>query len=773
VATTRGRHRRGRRGSGARGDGGARGPDAAADGSEETESPAPGHQAGAQGDRQEVPGAGGRVAVASNRLPFTLHRGRRGLERTPSPGGLVSALEPVLRARGGTWVGWPGLALDEDEELPPGDEPYRVAPVSLSENEVQRYYHGFANRTLWPLLHSMPGVARFDRVSYQSYERVNRRFARVMVRELEGTELVWIHDYHLMLAPLGIRDRVRDARLAYFLHIPFPPYDIFRLLPWDRELLRGLLACDLIGFHVPGYAHNFLDCVERRLGSRVDRRSMLVEHGDRVVRVGAFPLGIEYALFDERARKAPPQRTGEQRVVLGVDRLDYTKGILERIHAFERLLELHPEHRERVVLLQVAVPSRSQVTEYRNLKREIDELVGQVNGRFATATWSPIRYLYRSIPQDRLAGIFRDADVALVTPLRDGMNLVAKEYVASQVSDPGVLVLSSLAGAAETMREALLVNPLDLDGTAAAIHRALTMGETERRSRMAALRKRERRDDVHAWVRSFLQAAQDSTTAITPISAGDFEAWLGPYLNRPQLALFLDYDGTLTDLVEHPSKATMDDEMRQVVMDCAARDDTDVAIISGRALEDVRSLVGMPHLTYAGNHGLQISGPGMDDFAHEDLVHYRERTDELAQSLEEVAVDGAWTEAKGPTLTYHYRETPEARRPALISQARSIITAAGFQARDAHCAIEARPPIGWDKGRAVLQILRTRYGVNWSEQVRVIYVGDDHTDEDAFRFLAGLAATFRVGSADTMTAATRRLPDVASVRRLLRWLAER
>jgi len=716
----------------------------------------------------------GPIVIASNRLPFTLQRTANGLERHPSSGGLVSALEPVLRKRGGTWVGWPGMGLEEGEEIDGGDEHYRVAPVKLGEADVTRYLHGFSNRTLWPLFHSLSLLARFERKDFERYEKVNALFAEAIVPEARHDELIWIHDYHLMLAPSQIRETLPDARLAFFLHIPFPPYDIFRLLPWDRELLRGLLACDLIGFHVPNYAQNFLDCVERRLGSRVDRRSMVVEHGDRAVQVGSFPIGIDFHDFEERAHQAPAQpETARERVVLGIDRLDYTKGIPERIRSFERLLELHPEYREHAVLLQLTVPSRSQVAEYRDLKREIDGLVGELNGRFATASWSPIRYLYRSISPERLAALYRDADVALVTPLRDGMNLVAKEFVASQVSDPGVLVLSRLAGAAETMREALLVNPYDVDGTAQAIHRALSMDEPERRSRMDALRKRESRDDVHAWVRAFLAKAAAGRATPKPLSGEDFEAWVGPYMTRPKLTLFLDYDGTLAPLVQHPSEAFMDDAMRGALEGCAARDDTEVAIVSGRALDDVRAMVGNPDLTYAGNHGLEISGHLIEDFGHEDLVHYQGRTDALAEALSEVAVDGAWTEAKGPTLTYHYRKVPPKLWPSLAERARAIISAAGFQARDAHAAIEARPPIGWDKGRAVLHILRECHGPAWSNETRVIYVGDDETDEDAFRFLAGLAMTFRVGAADTLTSASRRLPSVEGVRALLEWLAAR
>jgi trehalose 6-phosphate synthase/phosphatase len=714
------------------------------------------------------------VVVASNRLPFTFVRSPKGLERRPSPGGLVSALEPVLRKRGGTWVGWPGIELRRGETLSTRGVPYSIRPVRLSEQDVQRYYHGFANRTLWPLMHALAARARFDARDFQQYADVNLRFAEQTVDAAKGAGLVWVHDYQLMLTPPQIRLSLPETALAFFLHIPFPPFDIFRLLPWDREILRALLACDLIGFHVPGYVQNFLDCAERSLGARVDREAGLVEYGDRTTRVGAFPLGIEFDLFESQARAAPPStRTASDRVVLGVDRLDYTKGIPERIQSFERLLELHPEHREEVTLTQLAVPSRSQVTEYRELKREIDELVGRVNGRFATADWSPIRYLYRTLSQQRLCALYRDADVALVTPLRDGMNLVAKEFVACQVDDPGVLVLSRLAGAADTMREALLVNPYDVDGTAEALHRALTMEEAERRSRMAALRRREKRDDLDTWVHSFLEASRVESAPLAPLADADFSRWLDDFLKAYRLALFVDYDGTLCPLQDHPSKARLSPRMRKALESCAARRDTDVAVVSGRSLRDVTATVENADLTYAGNHGLEIAGPGIDHFVHEDLPHYRRRAEQLARDLEACNTEGAWTEAKGPTLTFHYRAVPENRRTKLVEEVRHIVTQHGYQARDAHCAVEARPPIGWDKGHAVLHVLRARYGPAWSEEVRVIYVGDDQTDEDAFRLLAGLAATFRVGSADAPTAASRRLPDVGAVQALLEWLGTR
>jgi trehalose 6-phosphate synthase/phosphatase len=718
------------------------------------------------------------VLIVSNRLPFTAHRGHDGLELRPSSGGLVSALEPVLRKRGGTWVGWPGITLKRGDVLPEleqsGDGSYRIAPILLSETEINRYYHGFSNRTLWPLFHSLHERAVFDRRDWEAYRRVNERFASVAASHAGDVDLVWVQDYHLLLAPLELRRTLGGRRIGFFLHVPFPPFDVFRLLPWDRELLRGLLASDLIGFHIPGYAQNFLECVERRLGARVDRRTMRVEWGDRTIQVGAFPIGIDFDAFDHEARAAAPSpEVHGERIVLGVDRLDYTKGIPERFLAFERLLELHPGHREKVVLLQLAVPSRSQVSEYRALKREIDELVGRINGRFATASWSPIRYLHRSLPQERLAALYRDADVALVTPLRDGMNLVAKEYAACQVAEPGVLVISKLAGASETMREALTVNPYSLDETAEAIHRALTMEEDERASRMASLRRRERRYNVERWVNSFLEAAVRESEALAIPLDQDFEAWLAPYLARYRLAVFLDYDGTLTPIVDHPSDAVLPALAREGLAACARRADTDVSLVSGRSLEDVRKLVGRDDVTYATNHGLEIEGPGIEPFLHEDLPHYRGRLPELTRVLTEMAPEGAWVEEKGHTATFHFRQAAVADRARAAEEARRLINEHGFQARDAKMAVEARPPIGWDKGRAVLHVLRSRYGPAWSERVRVVYVGDDHTDEDAFRLLEGLAITFRVGPAEETTAASHRLANVEAVHDLLQWLAKR
>jgi trehalose 6-phosphate synthase/phosphatase len=717
----------------------------------------------------------GHLVVVSNRLPVSVQTRRGQSKLVRAPGGLVAALDPVLREQGGTWVGWPGGPLAPDAELERvGREfGYRVVPVPLSQTELRRFYLGFANGTLWPLLHSFPTRMELEQAHWDTYEDVNRRFAAAASDAAAGDDLIWIHDYQLMRAASHVRRGRPDARIVFFLHVPFPSYDLFRILPWDRQLLRGLLACDLVGFHCPGYAANFLDCAERLLGARVDRDAGKIEHGERTVTIGSFPLGIDCDRYAKWASAAPAREPSGERIVLGVDRLDYTKGLPEKIHAFARLLELHPEHRERVVLLQIAEPSRDQVPEYQRLKRQVDELVGQVNGRFATSSWTPIRYLHRSIPPEELAGICRDAEVALVTPLRDGMNLVAKEYVICQVGEPGVLVLSRLAGAAETMQEALRVNPYNTEEVAAALHHALCMEAGERTARMRALQRRERRSDVHRWVADILGTATAPLERIRPLESADFARWLSAFCQGQQLALFLDYDGTLVEIAGHPSKVQMRESMREALLAGLRRRDTELAIVSGRALADLRAQLGLQGAVLVGNHGLEIEGPGLAHFVHPDLPHFAGRLEELAQELRAQAEEGVWVEEKGASLTVHYRDADPALQPRIAERVREAVRRAGFQARNAICAVEARPPTGWDKGHAVLHLLRTRHGPAWSESVRVIYVGDDETDEDAFRALSGLGITFRVGPAERPTLASHRLPNVDAVERLVRWVAAR
>lgn len=445
------------------------------------------------------------MVIVANRLPVQ----RVGGQWQTSPGGLVSALAPVLRTRVGEWIGWSGTA-----GRAPGSfehERMRVCPVGLSAAEVDRFYHAFSNRTLWPLFHDAIRVPEFSRASWEAYADVNRKFARRALPAASRGDLIWVHDYQLLLVPGLIRELVPEARVGLFLHIPFPPEELFAWLPWREAILDGMLGADVVGFQTHASAQNFSRAA-RRLTSADGTDSVLVHHGRRV-RVGAHPISIDMELYEALAQKPETrsraaqlrERVGKDRTIfLAVDRLDYTKGIVERLCAFEDLLDRGELNADRCVLIQVAVPTREVVPEYAELRARIERTVGRINGNHSTPGRVAVHYFRRSLSAEELAAYYVAADVMLVTPLKDGMNLVSKEYLATRTDGSGVLVLSEFAGAAEQFRRALLVNPRDVDAMGTAMKRALRLSKRDARTRMAILRMMLRRHDVHEWAANFL-----------------------------------------------------------------------------------------------------------------------------------------------------------------------------------------------------------------------------------------------------------------------------
>lgn len=464
-----------------------------------------------------------RLLVVSNRLPVSLSVARDGFKCQRGSGGLVSALEPVLHERGGTWIGWSGIvggdlaAVQSELDRARGDAPYALRAVPLSADDKRDFYQGAANEILWPLFHGLVGRVNYQNRYWRAYREVNWRFAHAVLDAARPGDVVWVHDYHLItiaeeLRALGFRDR-----LAFFLHIPFPCLDVFEQLPWADEVLRALLRYDLVGFQTERDLRNFVHCVERMAGEAVaiEQDRIHLARTGRSVRVGAFPISIDTRPFlegasDPRVRAAAESllaHFSHQRVLLGVDRLDYTKGIPEKLLGLERALEKYPELCGQVTLFQLVVPSRERIPEYRRMKSEIEGLVGRINGRYTRGGWVPILYSFGSWSQPELLAYYRLAHVALVTPLRDGMNLVSKEFVAAS-SDESVLVLSAFAGSAQELQEgALLVNPHDVEAMADAIYQACTMDPQEKARRIATLRERVRARDVHRWVEDFLDAA--------------------------------------------------------------------------------------------------------------------------------------------------------------------------------------------------------------------------------------------------------------------------
>jgi trehalose 6-phosphate synthase/phosphatase len=467
-----------------------------------------------------------RLIVLSNRLPFSFRRDESGKWRAePSGGGLVTALVPVLRHRGGIWIGWPGGAEDVPElsgDLPVAGEDigFTLQAVSLTADEVRNFYEGFSNEVIWPLFHDMTLLCNFDPTYWRTYREVNKKFARAAHQASNASDFIWVHDYHLMNVALELRRLGTKARIGFFLHIPFPPPDIFLKLPWRMAVIDALLQFDLVGFQTVHDRRNFLQCVRALVkGADVDGRGQVLQAsvGGREVRIGNFPISIDYNAFMRQA--ASPEVAARAKelhrllpnrnIILGIDRLDYTKGIPLRLQAFHDLLTRYPELRERVSLIQVVVPSREDIAQYRDLKIEIERIVGRINGSFVQpGGWVPVWYVYRSLSRLDLIAYYRAANIGLITPLKDGMNLVAKEYCACSVEEDCTLILSEFAGAAAQLgRSALLVNPFDVEGVADTIHRAYHMNKAERQARMRRMRRSIREYDVFWWVDSFLRAA--------------------------------------------------------------------------------------------------------------------------------------------------------------------------------------------------------------------------------------------------------------------------
>ena len=459
------------------------------------------------------------LTVISNRAPYRLRERFGRLSGEKNVGGLVSVLDEMMCQAGGAWIAW-----GEREGVPtrigiPLNEPrYTLRLVQLTEQEVQNYYHGFSNRILWPLSHYFLDRCHFRAEYWSAYQAANEKFAEAFAESSTGHDLVWIHDFHLTLLPALLRRGRPSLSIGFFWHIPFPSSPVFRVLPWRREVLEGLLGSDLIGFQLALQAKNFLQAVEDVLKVPVDHEKGRIDYGGRVVAVEVFPVGIDFHKWNDLALSPTVvkrsgqirEEVGADKIMLGVDRLDYTKGIQERLLAYERLLEKYPDLHGQVCLIQVAVPSRGRVEEYRLLRREIDEAIGRITGRFSKRKWIPLRYLYRGFPTEELAAYYSVADLALVTPLRDGMNLVAKEYVASKAQEDGALILSEFTGAAATLTDAILVNPYDIERLVDVIRLSLSMSEGERKSRMRNLRRAVREKDIYWWCESFLKSLSGS-----------------------------------------------------------------------------------------------------------------------------------------------------------------------------------------------------------------------------------------------------------------------
>ncbi len=733
----------------------------------------------------EQPVGSDRLIVVSNRLPVTLRRQEGGWRVQPSSGGLVTAMEPILRRTGGLWVGWPGdaSALDEAEQQRildgwSGREKYVV--VGLPARIAELYYEGYCNQTIWPLFHYFPLLLVYDPRAWEAYVEANRRFCDTLLRHIRPSDFIWIHDYQLMLLPLMVREAMPEARIGFFLHIPFPSSELFRLLPGREELLHGLLGADLVAFQTHGHLQHFRSSLLRILGleSQLDN----VDAGGRAAHLEALPIGIAPGEFRGllSASKETREYLGEyrrrfegRRVLFAVDRLDHTKGIPERLRAYRRLLLSSPELRRRVVLIQVAVPSRERVASYARLRREVNELVGEINGQFATPEWTPVVYLRRGISRQQLVALYHLADVGWVTPLRDGMNLVAKEYVATNAG-AGVLVLSELAGAAAEMGEALLVNPFDEERAAATVRRALEMPEPERRSRMEALRRRVEKNNVYAWGDRFLAGLAKASAGRTQHLVGqppllDRRAVAAAYRAAARRLLLFSYDGTLVPASGSPEQAAPPQELLEMLAALSADPANLVALVTGRRRDDLeRWFSALGGLWLAAEHGAFLRPPGRREWLSLYPIRAGDWKPRLLALLEHMVerAPGSLVEEKENSVVWHYRMSHPEFAEWLAAELMGILE--GMLADTEMNAVKGRKyveirPVWADKGRVVSHLLGTCPVCDFA-----LAAGDDRVDEEMFSQLDADAWTVRVGKGDTR--ARFYVPDPSHIRDLLRRL---
>jgi trehalose 6-phosphate synthase/phosphatase len=704
-----------------------------------------------------------RLVVVSNRLPFTLKKTGQGFAFSPSSGGLVTALGAYLereRERGlrSLWVGWPGCEVADSDKAAvsrKAESQYGCAPVYLSEDEAESFYHGFCNKTLWPLFHYFTSYAAFDPPLWTSYVHANQRFCDALSDMVREDDTVWIHDYQLMLLPAMLRERHPKLRIGFFLHIPFPSFEIFRMLPsrWRSELLQGVLGADLSGFHTHDYAQYFLRSVYRTLGH--DHHLGQLRIGERLHRVDTFPIGIDYAKFYgtaqeesvSTAKDALIQDLGNRKIIFSVDRLDYSKGLLHRLRGYETFLASHPEWHEKVFFVLGVVPSREEVPAYKRMLKELNEAVGIINGRFGKFGWVPLIYQYRSIPFHELVTLYRAADIALITPLRDGMNLVAKEYVACRTEGDGVLILSEMAGAARELGEAMQVNPYHEDELAEAIATALSMPQDEQVKRMRPMQERMAKHDATAWVESFLtalgQACETQGLLKTHrLDAGGY-ALLGARANSSRKRLLLlDYDGTLVPFAPQPHLAAPDAALLQLLDRLARTPEQAAYIVSGRDRHTLDAWVGELPVSLIAEHGAWLKPAGGEWRLLKPLsAAWKPTLRPILQNYTE-RLSGALIEEKDFSLAWHYRKSdPDlgmSRAKELVDDLVQYTANFDVQILEGSKVVEIRNS-GVNKGAAAL------HAVSLEEPDFILAVGDDQTDEDLFRALPEWAVTVRVG----------------------------
>ncbi|HEV2318374.1 MAG TPA: bifunctional alpha,alpha-trehalose-phosphate synthase (UDP-forming)/trehalose-phosphatase, partial [Verrucomicrobiae bacterium] len=620
-----------------------------------------------------------RLVVVSNRLPFTVSFKDGAPEFKSSTGGLSTGLASYLRqANAGVgdrldyfWLGWPGTSIApefEDAVRKHGEEEYKCAPVFLPEESMDRFYHGFCNKTIWPLFHYFPSLAQFDEGYWQEYRNVNRIFGEAVANALRPDDVVWIHDYHLMLLPRLVREKFPEIPIGFFLHIPFPSFEIFRLMPraWREEMIEGLLGSSLIGFHTHDYTRDFLTAVVRTSG--YDHQLGNLTLRDRALKVDTFPMGVDFERF-ARAAQSPEtqthveelrQKCSGQKVVFSVDRLDYTKGLVNRLRGYDLFLKNNPQWHGKVVFIMSVAPSRIGVESYQAMQLELEQTIGRITGAYGNVNWNPLIYQFRNISFEEIVALYRLCDVALITPIRDGMNLVAKEFVASRPDKRGVLILSEIAGAAKEMGEAVIINPVHTEDFARALEQALTMPEDEQIARNEILQERLRRYDVNRWANDFVQTTlsmQKTEVARRArlLTGKALNTLVQQYRSAAQRALLLDYDGTLVPFASDPKYAQPDADLMDLLSALASDLANRLVIISGRPRNDLERWFGCLPVSLIAEHGVWMRRQNCQWQMLKNLnAEWKERVRPILQLFVD-RLPGAMLEEKEFSLAWHFR----------------------------------------------------------------------------------------------------------------------
>lgn len=718
-----------------------------------------------------------KTIIVSNRLPIKISKEGGKLAYKPSAGGLATGLGSIYKKGNNLWLGWPGIYVntEKDKKTVVKDlTKENMRPVFLTKKDINKYYEGFSNSTIWPLFHYFLQYVDFSDDLYDSYVKVNKIFAENILKYAEKGDTIWIHDYQLLLVPQMVREKLPDASIGFFNHIPFPSYEMFRSLPWRKELLNGMLGADLIGFHTYDDMRHFLSAVSRIVGIDHEMGHLKV-HG-RDVTVDALPMGIDYDKYANAAISKDTQKEvkkfygylSSQQLVLSIDRLDYSKGIPNRLIAFDKFLEKYSEFQGKVSLILLVVPSRDNVEEYIHLKEELDLLVGRINGKYSSLNWTPIHYFYRSLPFHKLSALYTMADVALVTPLRDGMNLVCKEYVASRLDKSGVLILSEMAGSAKELSEAIVINPNDINQIVNSLHTALKMPEEEQVRRNIDLQEKIRRYNINRWVETFMQRlkfTKDKQQEHAAKSMGEQtkKEIAKNYKDANKRLILLDYDGTLSGFHENPKSAGPDKELNKIIKDLTSDNKNHVVVISGRDKDTLQEWLGHHDVEFVAEHGVWLKEKPGDWHMADNL--FQSWKEEIMPILELYVnrTPGSFIEYKDYSLVWHFRKAEtglgEIRARELISNLQYLTSNMDIHIMEGNKVIEIKNS-GVNKGKAAIRWLPKE---KWDF---IFAIGDDTTDEDTFRAMPKSAYTIKVGFA--ATDARYNIKGVREVRELLK-----